>query len=103
MNDEPDLHAEDEAPAIVAGARRRALGGRREFQQISAVLWASFLGASVSLITLLLLPAEGWLPLKTPARVAIGFAVLWLLAVVPALIAAVLATPVERGDQRGTR
>lgn len=103
VNLEDDADEGAEARAIVEAARRRALGGRREFRQISAVLWASFLGASVALATLLMLPAEGWLPLHTPAQLAAGFAVLWLLAVIPALIAAVLAVPPAAEDGDGAR
>jgi hypothetical protein len=98
-----DTDIVDEAAAIVAAARNRMLGASREFRQISAVLWASFLGAGVSLVTLLMLPAEGWLPLKTPIHVAAGFAVLWLLAVIPSLIATVLATPPAQETDDGTR
>ncbi|WP_028081220.1 hypothetical protein [Solimonas soli] len=100
---EPHEHGPEDAAAIVAAARRRALGGSREFRQISAVLWASFLGATASLCTLLLLPGEGWLPLNTPPKLAIGFIVLWLLALIPALIAAVLAAPSVAEDDDGTR
>lgn len=99
-----DLDADAEAAeAIVGAAKRRALGGRRGLRQTSAVLWASFLGATVSLVCVLLLPADGWLPLRTPARAALGFAALWLLAFIPALIATVLAAPPEQEGRDGPR
>lgn len=84
-----------DAAAIVAAAQRRALGSRRRWRQLGAVLWSSFLGASVALVFVMLLPAEGWLPLNTAARAGLAFAALWLLAFIPALIAAVLAAPAE--------
>ncbi|NGY03192.1 hypothetical protein [Solimonas terrae] len=82
-----------DAHAIVGATQRRALGSRRRWRQFGAVLWASFLGATIALLFVVLLPAEGWLPLDTATRAALAFAVLWLLAFIPALIAAVLAVP----------
>lgn len=107
MNDDWSLEQEgeatEEAVLIVAAARRRALGARRTVRRLGAVLWASFLGATASLVCVLLLPAEGWLPLNTPARAALAFALLWGLALIPAVIAAILATSMRRGGQHGAQ
>jgi hypothetical protein len=90
---DPESDRSEEAAVIVAAAKGRALGSTDAWRQLSAVLWASFLGATASLLVVLLLPAEGWLPLNTAARAAAAFALLWLLALIPALIASVLAAP----------
>ena len=80
-----------------AGGRSRR-GGSRQLRQVSAVLWASFLGATATIATIIALPAGELMPPQTPHHVALLFLIAWLLAVIPALIAAVLATPVRKED-----
>lgn len=89
---------DDRADAITRAAAQRALGGNRQLRQISAVLWASFLGATATIATILALPVGELIPPQTPHHVALLFLIGWLLAVIPALIAAVLATPVRKED-----
>jgi hypothetical protein len=79
--------------AVVSAARRRGLGERPWLRRISALLWASFLGAGLSTVALLLTPDSFPLPPETMSQTAWAFGVLWLLALVPALIAAILVTP----------
>lgn len=82
--------------AVVAAARQRALGRRPWLRRFSALLWASFLGAAISTAALLLTPDSWPLPPSTLADTGKVFGVLWLLALVPAGIAAVLATPPDQ-------
>ncbi len=93
-----NVPADDRADAITAAAAQRALGGSRQLRQVSAVLWASFLGATATIATIIALPAGELMPPQTPHHVALLFLIAWLLAVIPALIAAVLATPVRKED-----
>lgn len=104
MNQDPPLpsgpeengQVEDRADVITTAAQRRALGGSRQLRQISAVLWASFLGATATIAVIVSAPALSHLiPPHTPQQLALVFIIAWGLAAIPALIAAVLATPVK--------
>ena len=94
---EPDLQEDH----IVAQAATRGLGGSPRLRQAAAVGWSAFLGASLALVIMLLVP-EGWLdPPVGFARLSLLFLGLWTLAVVPALSAALLlAGQGGKGDAR---
>ncbi|MBL6751965.1 MAG: hypothetical protein ISP90_15710 [Nevskia sp.] len=79
--------------AVVAAARRRALGERPWLRRCTALLWASFLGGGLSTVVLMLTPDSFTLPPDTVEGAACAFGVLWLLALIPAAIAAVLVIP----------
>jgi hypothetical protein len=84
---------QDEAEAIVQGARRRALGARPALRRVAGVLWSGFLGAVV-IIDLLALAPDGWdLPPLDDSRVAVSFGLAWLLCLIPAIAASLLAAP----------
>ena len=85
---------------IVEAAARRGLGARPAWQRAAAVLWSSFLGATCSLLTLLLTPEEWMTPPYSEARLAAIFATAWLLAMIPAIAASYLATPSRDRDAR---
>jgi hypothetical protein len=73
----------------------------RGYPRIAAVLlWSSFLGGSVTLLALLMLP-EGWFdePMSR-GRLTCSFAIVWLLALVPAVMAAALLLGPEKADGR---
>jgi hypothetical protein len=72
---------------------RRGLGRRPRLRLAGVALWSAFLGAIASIMTLFLLPEDWTLPPTTPAGSAWTFFALWLLALVPAVFAAALATP----------
>ncbi len=82
---------DDDAAQIVTAARHRALGTRPRLRRLSVLLWASFLGAALSLIALLLWPEDVPLPPQSLGDAARLFALLWALALVPATTAALLA------------
>ncbi|MDR3415185.1 MAG: hypothetical protein P4L83_03275 [Nevskia sp.] len=82
--------------ALRAEYAQRGLGRRPRLRLVSAVLWASFLGASLSTVVLLLTPDSWTLPPTTVDGAARVFVVLWLLALVPATFAAVLTLPFRR-------
>lgn len=73
----------------------RGLGRRPLLRQASATLWASFLGAAFSTVVLLFLPDNWSLPLSSLDSIGLTFLLMWLLALVPALLSAVLAAPRE--------
>lgn len=86
----------EEANSIVEQAAGRGLGSRPTLRCAANVGWSAFIGASLALIVMLLLP-EGWL--DTPVgfeRLSLLFVGLWTLAVVPALSAVLLGR-----DRRG--
>lgn len=55
-----------------------------------ALLWCSFLGATLSMVTLQLTPRDWMLPPTTMEEAGPIFLVLWVLAFVPTLLAATL-------------
>lgn len=64
----------------------------------AVLLWSSFLGATLSLTALLMLP-EGWFDAPmSHGRLTCSFAIVWLLALVPALAAAALLLRPEKPD-----
>ncbi len=82
----------DEADAILRAARERALGARPGLRMLAITGWSSFLGAVVLLAAwLLALPHDD--ETIEFGRLASVFIVLWALAAVPALSAAMLAQP----------
>ncbi|MDD3763607.1 MAG: hypothetical protein PHP86_09995 [Nevskiales bacterium] len=88
---ELDPHPE-EAAAILRAARERALGARPGLRLLAITAWSSFLGAVVLLAAwLLALPGDG--ETIEFENLALVFVVLWALAAIPALSAALLAQP----------
>ena len=77
---------------------RRGLGRHRRLRALAAVLWSSFLGATLSMITLQLLPRDWALPPRTLDGAGWTFLALWLLAFVPTALAAVLFMPHREPD-----
>lgn len=90
MSDHPLRRASD----------RRALDERPAARRVAAVLWSAFLGASCSMVVLLLAPETWALQDLDPGRAALAFIVLFALAVVPALSAMLLSTPADRDHGR---
>jgi hypothetical protein len=97
MSSVEDIEREQqqEIQAAPAPARRSAdswkgLRNSRSLRSVFAIGWSAFLGTSLSLLVLLMMP-EGWLdsPLR-PSRLGFAFALLWVLALVPATFAALL-------------
>lgn len=88
----PEVPHEDHGPS------RRALDDRPLLRRVSTVVWASFLGAAVSMTVLLLIPDRITLPPTTPRDGALIFVGLWLLAVIPAWFASVLADTSPKDD-----
>lgn len=82
--DDPD------AEAITDHAARRGLGNNPRLRTAARVGWSAFIGASLALLILLLMP-EGWFdaPLSF-GRLSLLFFGLWWIALVPALSAALL-------------
>lgn len=68
----------------------RALALRPALRRICVLLWASFLGAVVMLLVVLLLPDTLPLPPAAPTHQALFFGLAWLVSLVPATIAGVL-------------
>lgn len=80
----------DDAAGILRAARRRALGTRPSLRLLAITAWSAFIGAVALFAAFLLaLPHEGE-PLGF-GRLAAVFVVLWALAAIPALTAAMLA------------
>lgn len=76
----------------------RALALRPALRRICVLLWASFLGAVLMLLAVLLLPETLPLPPASPTHQALFFGLAWLLSLVPATIAGVLiVTEAPRG------
>jgi polyferredoxin len=70
---------------------RRGLGRNRRLRLASAALWSSFMGATLSTMSLYLMP-EDWLqPPATPEGAAGVFFTLWILSLIPAGFSMALA------------
>lgn len=83
--------AEADADQILAAAASRGLGAHPRLRCAANVGWSAFLGASLALMVMLLVP-EGWLDAPVGfGRLSLLFAALWTLAIVPALSAALLS------------
>ena len=83
-----------------AGSRRDGVLDRRPgLQRLSSVLWSSFIGAALSATALALVPEDFTLPPRTPGGAAIVFIGMWVLALVPALFASILASPLGRSPE----
>lgn len=82
----------DDTAEILRAARQRALGARPGLRLLAITVWSGFIGAVVLLAAFLLaLPHENG-PVGFD-RLAAVFVVLWALASIPALSAALLAQP----------
>jgi hypothetical protein len=90
--------SEEDAGPWSSGFAARGLGRRPRLRRLSVLLWSSFVGAALSTTVLLLLPENWSLPLPELGGIGITFLLMWLLAMVPALFAAVLTAP--RGQER---
>jgi hypothetical protein len=89
---------EKDAGEIVAAARRRALGSNPVWRRTSAVLWSGFLGACCTVGAILFVPDYWSAPPITRGRITVIFMIAWLLALVPALAASLLASPSDGND-----
>ncbi len=91
MNADADVDHREDAAALVRAAATRGLARRHGWRLFASVLWSGFLGATVSLVVVLLMP-EGWLdpPVDLGALSAM-FALMWALALVPAFLQALLS------------
>lgn len=92
LNTKHDQDDDPSADEITHAAAARGLGSRAQLRTAANVSWSAFIGASLSMLILLLIP-EGWLdaPL-TFDRLTLLFFGLWALALVPALFAALLSS-----------
>ncbi|MEQ1438761.1 hypothetical protein AAG565_05310 [Fontimonas sp. SYSU GA230001] len=91
MSEAPESQLEN-AAEILRAARVRALGTRPGWRLLAISAWSGFIGAVALMCAwLLALPADGE-PLDF-GRLAEVFVVLWALACVPAVSAALLAQP----------
>ncbi|WP_293391432.1 hypothetical protein [Nevskia sp.] len=68
----------------------RALGINPLLRKFSVVIWAGFLGATVTTIVVALMPEHWLLPPVSPQDQAQVFGLIWLLSLIPALAAGVL-------------
>jgi hypothetical protein len=68
----------------------RALGSNPSLRKFSVVLWASFIGATVITVVVALMPEHWLLPPVSLQDQAQVFGLMWILSVIPALIAGVL-------------
>ena len=82
-------------------AARRMLGSRPRLRQLSAIAWSSFLGAACTMAALLLAPLGIMLPPNSLGEVTVIFLALWLLAMIPAGFASVLAAEASSTDENG--
>lgn len=97
MDDEATQEAD--GAEVVSAATRRALGSRPALRCAANVGWSAFIGASLALIVMLLVP-EGWLDAPVEfGRLSLLFLGLWTLAVVPALSAALLSRSGKSSDE----
>lgn len=83
--------------AVEVRLEMRGLGLRPWVRLLAVTLWSSFLGAALATVVLLFMPENWSLPLSSLGSIGVTFLLMWLLAMVPALLAAVLATPRLRG------
>ena len=96
---DPPEH-EPEGAAVVAAATARGLGSRPAMRRAANVGWSAFIGASLALVTMLMIP-EGWLDAPVEfSRLSLLFLGLWTLALVPALSAAILSGSGRTSDER---
>lgn len=100
-SEDPSAPADDAsaAEAIVMMAASRGLGRRPRLRSAASVGWSAFMGASLTLIVMLLVP-EDWLdPPVGFERLSLLFVSLWTLAVVPALSATLLSRSRHEGER----
>lgn len=77
--------ADDEAAPAT-----RALGLNPALRKFSVVLWAGFIGAVVTTVVVALMPEHWLLPPVSLRDQAQVFGLIWLLSLIPALVAGVL-------------
>ncbi len=82
----------DEPAEILRAARQRALGTRPSLRLLAITAWSAFIGAVVLMAAFLLAQPGGGEPVGF-GRLAAIFIVLWALAAIPALSAALLSQP----------
>lgn len=82
----------DETAEILRAARQRALGTKPGLRLLAITAWSGFIGAVVLLAAFLLALPQDSEPVGFD-RLAAVFIVLWALAAIPALSAALLAQP----------
>lgn len=90
---EPEQEAGEAAEDIVAAASHRGLGDRPLLRRISALLWSGFLGACCLLAVVVLMPEEWLQPPFGLDRIAAVFFGGWVLSLIPAGAAWLLAPP----------
>jgi hypothetical protein len=101
MNTESDRDTEPQGAEVIEAARNRALGSRPVLRCAANVGWSAFLGASLALIAMLLIP-EGWLDAPVEfERLSVLFLGLWTMALVPALSAALLSGSIGARPDEG--
>jgi hypothetical protein len=82
-----------EADHIVSTARSRGLGSQPRWRRTGAVLWSAFLGACCTLAAALLAPDYWTSSTLSFENLAAIFGLAWLICVIPALSASLLASP----------
>lgn len=82
-------------PQELPRATPGALDRRPLLRLIAAVLWSAFFGAAIGIVALLMLPMMFWEPPMDEAHLAWLFAVMFVIALIPAASAALLARPPE--------
>lgn len=88
------------ASQILTVSARKGLGARPRLRLLAGVLWSGFIGASLALLVLLIVPDQWLMAPVGFGRLAVSFCALWLLALVPALSAALLSGPRGIDDAR---
>lgn len=101
MTVEREPVSDSQADDIVRHAADRGLGRNPRLRFAVGVSWSAFLGASLALVVLMLMP-EGWLDAPVGfERLSLFFLALWTLAIVPALSAAMLCRRRGRDTDAG--
>lgn len=85
MNEQLPAPADDEA-----APPPRALGLHPALRKFSVVVWSGFLGAAVTTVVVALMPEHWLLPPVSLQDQAQVFGLIWLLSLIPALVAGVL-------------
>lgn len=81
------------AQDITRQAARRALGGRPALRMLAVVVWSGFLGGVVLLLAWLAMTPPDMLAAPPLEQLTFVFLAGWLLSLVPAAAAALLARP----------
>lgn len=81
----------------------RGLDRRPRMRRVAGVVWCAFLGASIGLVGLLLMP-ESWLDLPVGfERLAISFVFLFVMALITATFQMMLSDPGLASGDRDAR